>query len=116
MWSTILLKGSHLIKIAESETFFKQKLITDSTILNKWKSFSGMMDKRRGLPWGPYNFSQQRDTIVAFLLSPVMVQPVSWGGKTMTCGGKSVEMLQTCSVATMAAVKGKFIMNFFFFK
>ena len=32
----------------------------------------------------------------------------------MTCGGKSVEMLQTCSVATMAAVKGKFIMNFFF--
>ena len=43
-----------------------------------------------------------------------MVQPVSWGGKTMTCGGKSVEMLQTCSVATMAAVKGKFIMIFFF--
>ena len=44
-WSTILLKDSHLIKITKSETFFKQKLITDSTILNKWKSFSRMVDK-----------------------------------------------------------------------
>ena len=29
--------------------FFKQKLITDSAILNKWFSFSGIVDKWRGL-------------------------------------------------------------------
>ena len=34
-WSTILLKDSHLFKIAELEKFFKQKLITDLVILNK---------------------------------------------------------------------------------
>ena len=27
------------------ENFFKQKLITDSAILNKWKFFSGMVNK-----------------------------------------------------------------------
>ena len=46
-WSTIPLKDSHLFKIAELKKNFKQKLITDSIILNKWESFSRMMDKRR---------------------------------------------------------------------
>ena len=50
IWSTISLKDSHLFKITELEIFFKQKLITDSAILNKWESFSGMMDKWRGPP------------------------------------------------------------------
>ena len=45
MWSTSLLKDSHLFKIAETENFFKQKLITDSKILNKWEYFSGIVDK-----------------------------------------------------------------------
>ena len=44
-WSTIPLKDSYLFKIAELEFFFKQKLITDLAILNKWESFSGMVDK-----------------------------------------------------------------------
>lgn len=44
-WCTIPLKNSHLFKIAESDIFFKQKLIIDSTVLNKWKPFSGMVDK-----------------------------------------------------------------------
>ena len=39
-----------MFKIAELENFFKQKLITDSAILNKWFSFSGTVDKWRGLP------------------------------------------------------------------
>ena len=39
-----------MFKIAELEIFFKQKLITDSAILNKWFSFSGTVDKWRGLP------------------------------------------------------------------
>ena len=50
MWSTIPLKNSHLFKIAELEIFFKQNLITDSAILNKWESLSGMVDKWRGPP------------------------------------------------------------------
>lgn len=33
----------HLFKIAESEIFLKHKLIIDSTILNKWESFSRMV-------------------------------------------------------------------------
>ena len=45
MWSIISLKDSHLFKIAELENFLKQKLITDSAILNKWESFNGMMNK-----------------------------------------------------------------------
>ena len=35
MWSIISLKDSYLFKIAELENFFKQKLVTDSAILNK---------------------------------------------------------------------------------
>ena len=50
IWSIISLKdfqGFHLFKIAKLEFlfFFKQKLITNSAILNKWKSFSEMVDK-----------------------------------------------------------------------
>ena len=41
---TIPLKDSHLFKIAELEFFLKHKLITDSAILNRWESFSGMVD------------------------------------------------------------------------
>ena len=44
-WSTILLKNSHLFKTAELEIFFKQKLIIELTILNKWESFSEMVDR-----------------------------------------------------------------------
>ena len=44
-WSTILLKESHPFKIVELKKKFKQKLITDSAILNKWESFSGTVDK-----------------------------------------------------------------------
>ena len=36
--------------------FFKQKLITDSATLNKWESFSGMVDKWRD-PLEDYIFS-----------------------------------------------------------
>ena len=35
MWSTIPLKDSHLFKIAASKKNLKQKMITDSAILNK---------------------------------------------------------------------------------
>ena len=56
MWSTILLKNSHLFEIIEVEIFFKYNLITDSIILNKKKSFSGMIEKWRDPPeW--YNYS-----------------------------------------------------------
>ena len=37
-----------MFKIAKLEKIFKQKLITDSVILNKWFSFSGIVDKWRG--------------------------------------------------------------------
>ena len=50
MWSTIPLKNFHLFKIVHYNFFFKQKLIIDSAILNKWKFFSGMVDKCRGPP------------------------------------------------------------------
>ena len=50
MRSSILLKDPHLFKIAKIEYFFKQKLIIDSTILNKWESFSETVDKCRGPP------------------------------------------------------------------
>ena len=50
MWSTIPLKNFHLFKIVSLNFFFKQKLITDSAILNKWKFFSGMVDKWRDPP------------------------------------------------------------------
>ena len=39
-----------MFKIAELEIFFKQKLIIDLAILNKWFSFSEIVDKWRGLP------------------------------------------------------------------
>ena len=48
-WSIIPLKDSHLFKTAELEKNFKQKLITNSVILNKWESFSGIVDKWHGL-------------------------------------------------------------------
>ena len=48
MWFIIPLKDSHLFKIIELENFFKQKLITDLIILNKWEFFNGMMNKWRG--------------------------------------------------------------------
>ena len=50
MWSIIPLKNFHMFKIVSLEIFFKQKLITNSTTLNKWKFFSGMVDKWRGSP------------------------------------------------------------------
>ena len=55
--STISLKNSYLFKIAESVISFCLKKISDSTILNKWKSFSGMVNHITCPPWGPYNFS-----------------------------------------------------------
>ena len=45
MWSTISLKDFHLFKIVSYKKIFKQKLITDLAILNKWKFFNGMVDK-----------------------------------------------------------------------
>ena len=50
MWSIKLLKDSHLFKIAKLEKNFKQKLITDSAILNKWEFFNEMIDKWHSLP------------------------------------------------------------------
>ena len=47
MWSTFPLKDSHFFKIVELENFLKQKLITNSAILNKWEFFNGMIDKWR---------------------------------------------------------------------
>jgi len=44
-WSTIPIKDLHLFKIIELEIFLKQKLIIDSAILNKWESFSRMVNK-----------------------------------------------------------------------
>ena len=46
-----------VFKIAKSEIFFKQKLIIDSAILNKWEFFSEIVDKWRGPLWELYNFS-----------------------------------------------------------
>ena len=34
-----------MFKIAELGKFFKQKLIIDLAILNKWEFFSGIVDK-----------------------------------------------------------------------
>ena len=44
-WSIIPLKDSHLFKIIASENFFRQKLIINLAILNKWEIFSGIVDK-----------------------------------------------------------------------
>ena len=48
-WSIIPLKDFHMFKIVDF-FFFQQKLITDLVILNKWKSFNGMVDKWRDSP------------------------------------------------------------------
>ena len=45
MESTILLKKIYLFKIVELKNLFKQKLIIDLVILNKWDFFSGIIDK-----------------------------------------------------------------------
>ena len=55
--STIPLKDSHLFKIAESVISFCFKKIYNSTILNKCKSFSEMVEHLTCPPYGPYNFS-----------------------------------------------------------
>ena len=74
MWSTIPLKNSYLLKIAELEFFFfKQKLITDSAILNKWKSFSGMVDKWHG-PSGDYIISQASETEDSAVLKNCVIE------------------------------------------
>ena len=54
---TILLKNYYLLKIVELEIFLKQKLITNSTILNKWESFSKMVDKWHSPLGGPCHLS-----------------------------------------------------------
>ena len=56
--STIPLKDSHLFKIVESVISFYFKKFYNSIILNKWESFSGMVDHVTCPPWGPYNFSK----------------------------------------------------------
>ena len=55
--STIPLKDSYLFKIVESVISFCLKKFSNSAILNRWESFSGMVDHVTYLPWGPYNFS-----------------------------------------------------------
>ena len=55
--STIPLKGFYLFKIVESVISFCFKKIYNLTILNKWKSFSGMVDHVTWPPREPYNFS-----------------------------------------------------------
>ena len=42
---TILLKDSHIFKIAELKNFLKQKLITNSTILNILKNKKNIKKK-----------------------------------------------------------------------
>ena len=54
---TIPLKDSHLFKIAESVISFCLKKNYDLAILNRWESFSGMVDYVTCPPWEPYNFS-----------------------------------------------------------
>ena len=48
--STISLKDSYLFKIAESVISFCLKKISNSAILNKWKSFNRMVDHVTYLP------------------------------------------------------------------
>ena len=55
--STISLKDSYLFKITESVINCYLKKISDSIILNKWESFSGIVNYVTYPPWGPYNFS-----------------------------------------------------------
>ena len=58
--STIPLKNLYLFKIAESVISFCIKKISDLVILNKWKSFSGMVDYVTCSSWELYNFSMNR--------------------------------------------------------
>ena len=39
-----------MFKFAELKKNLKQKLVTDSAILNKWESFGEIIDKWRGPP------------------------------------------------------------------
>ena len=56
--STIPLKDSHLFKIVESViSFCFLKKISNSAILNKCESYSGIVDHVTCPPCGPYNFS-----------------------------------------------------------
>ena len=65
--STIPLKDSYLFKMAESVISFCLKIFSNSAILNRWESFSRMVDHVTCLPWGPYNFSHFREN---FLVGP----------------------------------------------
>ena len=56
--STIPLKDSHLFKITESVISLCFKKFYNSIILNKWESFSGMVDHVTCPSWEPYNFSK----------------------------------------------------------
>ena len=58
--STILLKNSYLFKIAKLVISFCIKKISDLAILNKWESFSGMVDHVTYSSWELYNFSMNR--------------------------------------------------------
>ena len=60
--SIIPLKDSRLFKITESviSFFFKKKKNSNTTILNKCKSFRGIVDHITCLPCKPYNFSSKR--------------------------------------------------------
>ena len=53
---TIPLKDRHLFKIAESLINFRLKKFSNSAILNRCESFSGMVDHVTCLPCEPYNF------------------------------------------------------------
>ena len=65
--STILLKNSHLFKIAKLVISFCFKIFFNSTILNICESLSGMVDHVTCPPWRPYNFSKIRGFGVAFI-------------------------------------------------
>ena len=55
--SFIPLKDFHLFKIVESVISFCLKNFFDSPILNKWKSFTGIVNHVTCPPRGPYYFS-----------------------------------------------------------
>ena len=59
-WTTSFVhhstKNFHLFKFAESIISFCFKKFFNSTILNWWKSLSGMIDRVTCSPWETYNF------------------------------------------------------------
>ena len=64
-----------MFKITELEKFFKQNLITDLAILNKWESFSKMVDKWYGPP---------EDCIISpWIVHQALIQKKA---KTQNCG------------------------------